>query len=359
MTLVTTIIPTFRRPRMLVGAIGSVLAQTFEDLEVSVYDNASGDATAAVVQSISSRDPRVHYFCHPTRIDMMANFAYGVAHVKTPYFHIMSDDDLLLPDFFQTGVVELQRHPEAMLFVGRLILAQSNGHVFQVTGDKWREGLEYPPTTFLKMTGGHTWTSMILRRDVLNTTGPLDPKVGPAGDQDFELRVTALHPAVMSKALCAIFCLHSASNSVSDPVTPLLCGIPRIVRNVGRVIDEGVRDGLIAINVGKTMRAAMLAGLSRQLLTSALVAACRGQCESMIAAADFLAQTGQYKGRALLLRALANPALPRSLVFTACSMARVGRQVWRNHKYADLSTVVSSAFERAEVAARSPLSTGS
>jgi len=359
MARVTTIIPTFRRSRALKSAIESVLSQTFEDFKVNVYDDASDDDTAAVVQSISSRDPRVHYFCHPKRLGMMANFGYGVAHVKTSYFHIMSDDDLLLPDFFRTGVEELQRYPEAMLFVGRLILAQPNGHVFGVTGDKWRAGLEYPPSTFLKMTGGHTWTSMIFRRDVLGTVGPLDPQAGPAGDQDFELRVTARHPAVMSKALCAIFCLHPTSNSVSDPVTPLLCGIPRIVRNVGRVIDEGVRDGLITIDVGKTMRTAMLAGLRQQLLTTALVAACRGQRESAIAAADFLAQPAGYNGHARFLRALANPALPRSLVSTAYRIARLGRRVSRNYKYADLAMVVSNAFRRASAAAGSPLSTGS
>src|ERR1019366_5330812 len=77
MALVTTVIPTFRRPRVLKGAIESVLAQTFADFEVNVYDDASGDDTATVVQSISSRDPRVHYFCHPKRLGMMANFGYG------------------------------------------------------------------------------------------------------------------------------------------------------------------------------------------------------------------------------------------------------------------------------------------
>jgi hypothetical protein len=359
MALVTTVIPTFRRPRVLKGAIESVLAQTFADFEVNVYDDASDDDTAAVVQSISSRDPRVHYFCHPKRLGMMANFGYGVAHVKTSYFHIMSDDDLLLPDFFRTGVEELQRHPEAMLFVGRLILAQPNGHVFGVTGDEWTTGLEYPPSTFFKLTGGHTWTSMIFRRDVLGSVGTLDPEVGPAGDQDFELRVAARHPAMISNALCAIFCIHPASGTVRDPVGPLLSGIPGIMRNVGQVIDQGVRDRLIAVDAGQAMRTAMLAGLRQQLLTTALVAACRGQRESAIAAASFLAESPRCSIGTSLLKVLASPALPRPLVSTAYELARASRRVWRNYKYADLATVVLNAFRKARAAAGSPLSTGS
>ena len=358
MALVTTVIPTFRRPRVLKGAIESVLAQTFADFEVNVYDDASGDDTATVVQSISSRDPRVHYFCHPERLGMMANFGYGIAHVKSPYFHIMSDDDLLLPDFFRIGIGELQRNVEAMLFVGRLIMAQPDGYVFGVTGDTWTEGLEYPPSTFIKLAGGDTWTSMIFRRDALDTVGTLDPEVGPAGDHDFEMRVAALYPAIISNALCAIFCIHPASqssSSVADPLTPLLNGIPRTVRNVNQVIDRGVRDRLISLDTGHAMRSAMLAGLREQVLTMALIAACRGQCESAIAAADFLAQADGYNGRARFLRALASsPVLLRPLVSTAYKVARASRRVWRNYKYAKLATVVSNAFRQAG----SPLSTG-
>jgi len=358
MALVTTVIPTFRRPRVLKGAIESVLAQTFADFEVNVYDDASGDDTAAVVQSISSRDPRVHYFCHPKRLGMMANFGYGIAHVKSLYFHIMSDDDLLLPDFFRTGIVELQRHPEAMLFVGRLILAQPDGHVFDVTGDEWTTGVEYPPSTFFKLTGGHTWTSMIFRRDVLGSVGTLDPDVGPAGDQDFELRVAARHPAMISSALCAIFCVHPASSSVNDPVTHLLNGIPRIVRNVSQVIDQGVSDRLIAIDTGQAMRCAMLAGLRQQLLTTGLIAACRGQRESAIAAACFLAESPGCRIRTSFLKLLAGPPLPRPVVATVYKLARASRRVWRNYKFSDQATVASNAFRRAAEAAGSSPSAG-
>jgi len=336
-----------------------VLAQTFEDFQINVYDDASGDDTAAVVQSIARRDSRVHYFRHAEHVGIMANFGYGISQARTPYFHVMSDDDLVLPDFFRPGLLELQAHSEAMLFVGRLILAQPDGHVFGVTGEEWTSGLEYPPSTFFKLIGGHTWTSMIFRREVLESVGTLDPEVGPAGDQDFELRVAARHPAVISNALCGIFCIHSGSSTVRDPVGPLLIGIPGIMRNVGQVIDQGVRDRLIAVDAGEAMRTAMLAGLRQQLLSTALVAACRGQRESAIAAVRFLAECPGCGIRTSLLRVLASPALPRPLVSTAYELARASRRVWRNHKHADLATVVSNAFKRADVAASSQLSTGS
>ena len=63
--LITTIIPTYRRPKLLQRAIRSVLNQTYPHFQVCIYDNASGDDTAAVVAEIAKGDPRVKYHCHP------------------------------------------------------------------------------------------------------------------------------------------------------------------------------------------------------------------------------------------------------------------------------------------------------
>ncbi len=46
--LITTVIPTYRRPKLLQRAIKSVLNQTYPHFQVCVYDNASGDETAGV-----------------------------------------------------------------------------------------------------------------------------------------------------------------------------------------------------------------------------------------------------------------------------------------------------------------------
>src|SRR5271168_4302039 len=94
---ITTIIPTYRRPRLLPRAITSVLKQTYPHFEVHVYDNASGDETRQVVESIAATDPRVKYHCHESNIGLVANFAYGMERVTTPLFNLLSDDDLVFP----------------------------------------------------------------------------------------------------------------------------------------------------------------------------------------------------------------------------------------------------------------------
>ena len=96
--LITTIIPTYRRPKLLKRAIKSVLNQTYPHFQVCVYDNASEDETAEVVAEFAKKDPRVKYHCHPENIGAIKNFKYGLERVGTEYFSILLDDDLLLPN---------------------------------------------------------------------------------------------------------------------------------------------------------------------------------------------------------------------------------------------------------------------
>jgi len=67
--MITTIIPTYlRRPVMLKRAIESVLNQTYEDFQVCVYDNCSGDETAHVPAQLMQGEDRIKYHCHTENI---------------------------------------------------------------------------------------------------------------------------------------------------------------------------------------------------------------------------------------------------------------------------------------------------
>src|SRR5262245_47369265 len=68
---VTIVIPTFNRSELLRTSLGSVLSQDHSDFRVIVLDNASSDATEAVVQSFASL--RVTYIRNERNIGMTAN----------------------------------------------------------------------------------------------------------------------------------------------------------------------------------------------------------------------------------------------------------------------------------------------
>ena len=111
----TVLIPTHRRPALLSRAIKSALAQTHAGVRVRVYDNASGDETAAIVAQLAVQDPRLSYLCHDRNLGSFANYRFAMEHVETPYFSVLADDDLLLPDFHRLALETLKSQPGLML----------------------------------------------------------------------------------------------------------------------------------------------------------------------------------------------------------------------------------------------------
>lgn len=207
---VTTVIPTYRRPHLLRRAIKSVLAQTYRDLQVCIYDNASGDETAAVVAELARADPRVKYHCHPANIGMSPNFTYGLQRVNTPYFSVLSDDDYLLPEFYATAMAGFTRHSDVMFAAGSTIQMTEAGEITYVPLSHWeRDGYFAPPE------GLFAWTierhpnisGILFRREVMDRVGLFDPEVFHA-DYEYEWRVVSRFPYVISRQPSLVFVIH-------------------------------------------------------------------------------------------------------------------------------------------------------
>jgi glycosyltransferase involved in cell wall biosynthesis len=218
--LITTIIPTYRRPTLLRRAIRSVLAQTYPRFQVCVYDNASGDETAAVVAELARDDPRVKYHCHPENIGMSANFIYGMERIDTPYFSVLSDDDYLLPTFYETALAGFAAHPDAMLSGGSVVSMTEAGQITHIPMNLWeRDGYFSPPDGLFEWTiPKHPYiTALLFRADVIDRVGTIDPNL-LNGDYDFEWRVVSRFPYVVSREPCAVIMMHDSQvTRVSDP----------------------------------------------------------------------------------------------------------------------------------------------
>jgi glycosyltransferase involved in cell wall biosynthesis len=78
------------------GAIASVLAQTFADLELVVVDDGSADATRAVAEAFARDDDRVRVISGPGRGVAAARNA-GVSAARAGLVAFCDADDILLP----------------------------------------------------------------------------------------------------------------------------------------------------------------------------------------------------------------------------------------------------------------------
>ena len=233
--VVTTVIPTFRRPKTLRRAIQSVLNQTYPYINIFVYDNKSEDETSAVVSAMSKEDPRVFYRCHDKNIGAFQNLQYGMEHVETELFSFLSDDDILLPDFYQTAIESFQRFPDSGFFSGLTITMTEEGMVRDVPLSHWSGyGYFIQPDGIREMISKPhpTWTGTVFRKKAVKEIGRLDQEVGPPADLDLALRIAARFPFVTSETPCAIFVSHQSSSCESADYRSAWPGWLKMIRNL-------------------------------------------------------------------------------------------------------------------------------
>jgi GT2 family glycosyltransferase len=283
LTQVTTIIPTFRRPALVARAIRSALDQTHHDVRVSVYDNASGDETSAVVAAIAANDPRVTYFCHPQPVPVAQNFQHGLERVETPYFSFLSDDDVLFPNFYASALARLEPVPEALFAAGSVIEFDERGAVRYAPLVRWeREGLFAPPHGFLAMLGNRhpTLTGILFRREVIDRVGALDVEISGPADLDYELRIAARFSYLVFYEPCAAYVHHANRISSAED--------PSVIDQYQRIADHLAQDERIAPG----LRAKVPGLLARQMRHKLYEIAVK----SLVAAED-----GQARAAAALL----------------------------------------------------------
>ena len=101
---VSTIVPVFNRPAMLVEAVESVLAQTYPELEVIVVDDGSTDETWTICQKLALSDERVRIRRqdHVGRPGLVREVGRALA--RGQYIQYLDSDDLLAPDRFSKMV---------------------------------------------------------------------------------------------------------------------------------------------------------------------------------------------------------------------------------------------------------------
>lgn len=94
--MISVVIPTYNRAQTLERAIGTVLQQTYKDIECIVIDDASTDDTQEVL--LNCRDPRLKY----KKLGQQHGACYarncGIAMSQGEYIAFQDSDDIWLPN---------------------------------------------------------------------------------------------------------------------------------------------------------------------------------------------------------------------------------------------------------------------
>lgn len=124
-------IPVFNGENFLESALRSILAQTFEDFELIISDNASTDRTADICEQYASQDGRVLYLRQPANLGAQPNYNLLVGQARGRYFKWAAHDDMLAPTFLERCVDVLDTHSRVTLVYPRAEVIDAHGRTIE------------------------------------------------------------------------------------------------------------------------------------------------------------------------------------------------------------------------------------
>jgi glycosyltransferase involved in cell wall biosynthesis len=110
--LVTVICISYNHAHYVREALDSVIAQSYQPIELFVVDDASTDGSQEVIRHWTAEHPNVRYFPLPVNGGNCKAFNTAFRHASGKYVIDLSADDVLLRSRVQRGVEFLEAHPD-------------------------------------------------------------------------------------------------------------------------------------------------------------------------------------------------------------------------------------------------------
>lgn len=191
---ISVIVPARNASATLDEAVESILAQTFQDFEMVLLDDASSDCTWERMQSWSVREPRIRIFRSDQRLGPAGSSQFVADQARGQWLARQDADDRSHPQRLARQWAVWKRWPETVA-VGTLYEAFDGSG--QVIRPRDRSKL-LRPALYNPCPHG----SLMFTREALRKSGGYRSQCDYWEDQDFLIRLAALGPVrVVTEAL--------------------------------------------------------------------------------------------------------------------------------------------------------------
>lgn len=117
-TLISIIMPTYRREKMISEAIDSVLKQNYENFEIIIVDDCSPDDTEKFIKQTYANNEKVKYYKNEKNSGAGISRKNGYLKSNGKFLIFMDDDDYLTdPEFFTKAMRIFNNTKEELSFV--------------------------------------------------------------------------------------------------------------------------------------------------------------------------------------------------------------------------------------------------
>jgi glycosyltransferase involved in cell wall biosynthesis len=234
--LVSVVLVTFNRVNVLESTLHSVLAQTLNDFELIVCDDASTDGTPAVMAEWTARDPRIQYVRQPRNLKTAGNLRHGVAMAKAELVAVLHDSDVYDPRLLERWVAALGAYPEAAFVFNAYNQLDADGRI-ELTY-RHRLGSCVPGRVLLERFyfrhwhfDSPAWGTVMFRKSKYLAVGGFDTRFPFVADLDLYLK--------LAETSCVAY--------VPEPLIGLASRetLPRLFHNPQRSVRQAFREARV------------------------------------------------------------------------------------------------------------------
>lgn len=109
------IIPNFNHGKYLPVAVGAILKQSAQPLEVIIIDDGSTDNSVEILQNLARQHPVIQFHQNEKNQGVLFTVNRGIDLARGEYVFLSGADDEVLPGFLEKSLQVLAQHPQAGL----------------------------------------------------------------------------------------------------------------------------------------------------------------------------------------------------------------------------------------------------
>lgn len=181
MKKVSIVLPVYNGAEHVGESIGSILEQSYQNIELIVVDDCSTDDTPKVIKTFMEQDARVKYIRNEINQKLPESLNIGFAQAKGEYYTWTSDDNR----YRSNAIAEMVAYMEQDAQTGMVYCDYT---IIDEAGKEKRENILEDPERLI-------WTNAVgacflYRREVAEKVGRYDKGMFLAEDYDYWLRIS-------------------------------------------------------------------------------------------------------------------------------------------------------------------------
>ncbi len=188
--LVSVIIPTYNRGRILREAVDSVLDQDYPNVELIVVDDGSSDHTAAI---LAGYQEKIVVLRQPNRGVSAARNA-GIAAARGRLISFLDSDDFWLPQKLSRQVDFFISHPGAQICQTEETWVRNGVRVNPGKRHQKPSGMIFEQSLALCLVSP---SAVMLKKSLLEKVGLFDESLPACEDYDLWLRISSRYPVYL------------------------------------------------------------------------------------------------------------------------------------------------------------------